>query len=323
MTGPTDRPAAAATIREIRSDTDLATFVRLVNEITPDDPTSLEDIRWSDATYPGARRFLAESDGRPVGAATVGRIFVYPPDFPDAWASIVVAPTARRRGIGEALLVAASDGARAAGKTGLHLRASEGRPEGIAFLAHRGFSEIERARMVELRLAGLEPQTVEPPAGIALTTLAERPGLVEGVHAVAVETFEDIPGGDAPMAAGDLAEFRARDVDRPGIPPEAFMIALDTGSDEVVGYASLMYVPGSDAIAWHDMTAVRRDWRGRGLATALKRGTIAWAQRAGLTALVTGNDEDNAPMRAVNARLGYQPLPDEVFMRGPLFDRRA
>jgi hypothetical protein len=29
--------------------------------------------------------------------------------------------------------------------------------------------------------------------------------------------------------------------------------------------------------------------------------------------------EDHASMRAVNARLGYRPLPDEVFMRGPLF----
>ena len=121
---------------------------------------------------------------------------------------------------------------------------------------------------------------------------------------------------------GDLAEFRARDVDRPGIPPDAFMIALDVASGEVVGYAGLMFVPGSTTVAWHDMTAVRRDWRGRGLATALKRGDDRVGTAAhGLTALVTGNDEDNAPMRAVNARLGYQPLPDEVFMRGPLFDR--
>ena len=66
------------------------------------------------------------------------------------------------------------------------------------------------------------------------------------------------------------------------------------------------------------MTAVRRDWRGRGLATVLRRPTVAWAIDRGLTALVTGNDVDNASMRAVNARLGYVPLPDEVEMRGPL-----
>ena len=55
---------------------------------------------------------------------------------------------------------------------------------------------------------GLAPPAVDLPAGVSLTTLAERPELIEGVHAVAIEAFADIPGGDAPMAAGDLEEFR-------------------------------------------------------------------------------------------------------------------
>ncbi len=177
--------------------------------------------------------------------------------------------------------------------------------------------------MVRLELEGITPPVVVPPAGVVLTSLAERPDLVEGVHDVAAEAFPDIPGGDTPMAVGDLAEFRARDVDRVGMPPAAFMIALDAATDEVVGYASLLMVPGSTTVAWHDMTAVRRAWRGRGLARILKEATIAWAIANGLTALETGNDVDNAPMRAVNLRLGYQPLPDEVFMRGPLVSAGA
>ena len=310
---------ARAVIRRATLDEDLATLVEIFNTTTPDDPSSLDEIRWSDRTYQGTLRLLAEVDGRAVGAATVGRIHMYPPEHADLWGSIVVAPTDRRRGIGEALLVAISDHARGGGKTGLQSRASEARPEGIAFLAHRGFTELERSRMVRLELAGHVPSDVRMPAGIALTTLAERADLIGGVHAVAVEAFADIPGGDDPIAAGDLAEFRARDVDRPGVPHEAFMIALDVATDDVVGYASLMMIPGSTTVAWHDMTAVLRAWRGRGIAVALKRATIGWAIRNDLTALDTGNDEDNAPMRAVNARLGYQPLPDEVTMRGPLF----
>ena len=66
------------------------------------------------------------------------------------------------------------------------------------------------------------------------------------------------------------------------------------------------------------MTAVRPAWRGRGIATAIKRATIAWAIDNGLAALETGNDEHNAPMRAVNARLGYRPIPDSVGLQGPL-----
>jgi GNAT superfamily N-acetyltransferase len=102
------------------------------------------------------------------------------------------------------------------------------------------------------------------------------------------------------------------------MPGDAFMLALDSSSGKVVGYASLMMVPGRTDIAWHDMTAVLPEYRGRGIAKVLKRATIAWAIDHGLAALETGNDVENAPMRAVNFGLGYKPIPDEVGFRGPL-----
>ena len=306
-------------IRAVTGEADLQRLVAIVNATTPEDPTNLDEIRWSDATYPGTTRLLAEVDGRAVGAATVGRIHMYPPEYPASWGSIGVLPAARRRGIGERLLHAISDATRVAGKTHLHIRCVEDRPEGIEFLVHRGFVELDRSKTVHLDLAGLSPPIVAVPPGITFTTLAERPDLVAGVHAVALETFLDIPGGGDPMAAGDLAEFRARDVDRPNIPKDAFILALETGTGRVVGYASLSLLPGSTTRAWHDMTAVSRAFRGHGIARELKHATIAWALANGLMTLETGNDEGNAPMRAVNARLGYRPLPDELTMRGPLF----
>jgi GNAT superfamily N-acetyltransferase len=120
------------------------------------------------------------------------------------------------------------------------------------------------------------------------------------------------------MAVGDLAEFRARDVDRAGIPHDGFIVAVERDSGRVVGYAALILKPGDPTAAFHDMTAVARSWRRRGLAIALKRRTIGWAIDHGLTALETGNDEANIGMQAVNARLGYRPLPDVLIMRGPL-----
>lgn len=310
---------AGLTIRTITDEADLERLVPIVNATNPESPTSLDEIRWSDATYPGTVRFLAELDGRAVGAATVGRIYVFAPDFPALWAIISVLPDARRAGIGGRLLSEVSAVARSRDKTQLYLRCAEDRPEAIEFLAHRGFSELERSKTVRLELAGRRVPAVTPPPGIELTTLAARPDLVEGVHAVAIETFPDVPSGDVPMAVGDLDEFRARDVDRPSVPNDAFFVAVDTGSGRAVGYACLLMQPGSTTVAYHDMTAVLRAYRGRGIARELKNATIAWSIKNGLTALETGNDEANAPMRAVNARLGYEPLPDEVLMRGPLF----
>ncbi len=311
-------PAGLA-IRAVVADADLERLAAIVNETSPENPTTLDEVHWSDATYPGTARLLAEIDGRPIGAATVGRIYMYPPEYHALWGSIDVLPAARRQGVGEKLLLGISDAARASGKTELQIACVEDRPEGIDFLAHRGFSELERSKTVHLDLAGLTSPAVALPAGIEFMTLAARPDLVEGVHAVALEAFADIPGGDDPMAVGDLAEFRARDVDRRGIPKDAFFVAVETDSGLVVGYASLMMLPGSMTRAYHDMTAVLGPFRGRGIARELKHATIGWAIDNGLTTLETGNDEANAAMRAVNARLGYAPQPDELTMRGPLF----
>ena len=46
----------------------------------------------------------------------------------------------------------------------------------------------------------------------------------------------------------------------------------------------------------------------------MKRLLIQWARRNGIEELQTGNHDGNAPMRAINARLGYTPLPGELHM---------
>jgi mycothiol synthase len=297
----------------------LLAYVRIRNAVTPDNTDAVDQIAWADATYPGeVARFLAEVEDVAVGCASTGRIWMHERDFERYWLGIWVLPEARRRGIGSALFAAASDAARAGGKTGFQTELSEAYPDGHRFLANRGFVETDRNKMVRLDLAGLAPPDVQAPAGVRIVTLGERPDLVSGVHAVALDAFPDIPSEDEPIAVGSLEAFVARDVDRPGIPAGAFFIAVDELSGDVAGYASLSYAAGTATVAYHDMTAVRRAYRGRGIATALKRATIAWAIEHGLEALDTGNDEDNAPMRAVNHALGYQPVPDWIGLQGPL-----
>jgi GNAT superfamily N-acetyltransferase len=295
-----------------------AAYVAIRNRATPDSLDSLEQLEWARSAYPGGALLLAEdAEGAAVGTASIGRIYMHGPEFERWWLGIWVVEGARRQGIGDALFRAASDAARAAGKTGFQTELSEHHADGHRFLAARGFVEIDRMKALRLELGGLEPPTVSVPPGIALTTLAARPDLLEGVHRAAVEAFPDVPTGGEPLYAGTLEEFVARDVDRVGVPRDGFVIAVDEATDEVAGYANLLLQPGG-TVAFHDMTAVRPAWRGRGIATTLKHATIAWAIGAGLEALETGNDETNAPMRAVNARLGYQPLPDVIGLQGPL-----
>jgi GNAT superfamily N-acetyltransferase len=303
-------------IRPADSDEDLGHVARIVTAVTPDSPSTVELMRWQDAHYPGGQRYLAWLDGEPVGAGGAGRVYMYPPEFEGLWGNLSVLEPYRGRGIGSALLASLSDLARSAGKTKLMGRTTADRPESIAFLENRGFEEHDRMKVVQLPLAGLDLPEAAPPAGIAITSLADRPELVGGVYEVALEALPDIPGG--PIAPLTLDEFRVRDVDAPNIPHGGFAIGVEAATGRVAGYASLMLVPGRSRAAWHGMTAVARAWRGRGLATALKRATIAWAIEHDLEVLEGANDVANAPMRAVNARLGYQPAPDEITFLGPL-----
>lgn len=303
-------------VRPATSDEELAHVARIVSTVTPENPMSVAEMRWQEEKYPGGRRFIAWLHGDVVGAGGVGRMYVYPEDFPGLWGNIAVLPEHRRRGVGGAILAEISSVARAAGKTMLIGRTTATHPEAIEFAEHRGFVEHERMKAVRLDLGGLEPPAIAAPEGVLITSLDAMPDLVEGVYAVAQEALPDIPG-DGPIAPGTLEEFRVRDVDRDAIPPGGFAVAVDEATGRVIGYANLMLVPANPAIAWHGMTAVARAWRGRGVASALKRATIAWAAANGFEALETANDVDNAPMRTVNRQLGYRPLPDEIYFRGP------
>ena len=72
-----------------------------------------------------------------------------------------------------------------------------------------------------------------------------------------------------------------------------------------VGFAGLCRWWDDDTKAEHGLTVVRRDWRGRGLAAALKEREIAWAAANGIRDLITWTQTGNENMRAVNERLGY------------------
>ena len=323
MTGAADDDAVEIAPIEDDDEARLLDYIAIRNAATPDSPDSLAQVRWESASYPGAgRRFLVIRGGRPVGTATTGRIWMHEASYERYWLGVWVLDDVRRRGIGSSLYRAASDAARRGGKTGFQTEVSERHVDGHRFLANRGFVEVDRTKAVRLELSGIELPVPQPPRGVTVTTLAARPDLLPSVHRVAIETFPDIPTGDAPVSAGTFEEFVARDVDRAGVPRDGFVIAVDDETGEAAGYANVVFQPGSTSLALHDMTAVRPAWRGRGLARALKAGTIRWAMERGLEALETGNDETNAPMRAVNARLGYLPLPDTIGLHGPLAPAR-
>jgi mycothiol synthase len=252
---------------------------------------------------------LAYLDGEPVGLG-VGR----PSSLPGAnYAAARVLPDARRRGVGTMLLAAIAEHARGRGATELWGRIRADDMESLAFAKRRGFDEVGRERDVALDLRKVGPATAEPPAGITIISFAERPDLIPAVFAVDNEVSVDVPA-HRPHEPMTYEHWARENLEGPGAFPEACFIALE--GQEVVGYTALRRHGTDSPEAENRLTAVRRPWRRRGIATALKRAQIEAAQKAGIQKISTTNDEMNVGMRGVNDRLGYEPEPERVVVSG-------
>jgi mycothiol synthase len=256
---------------------------------------------------------LASDRGRDVAAGIGVGGWHEPPGV--ARGDIRVVGDKRARGIGSALLDRLGAWASNLGYGALIGEVRETDAESIAWTERRGYVEVGRNSRLVLDLALVEEPAVRPPDGVVVTTWAERPDLIEDVYAVAREAYPDVPGEEEEVMPA-FEQWLSMDMQGSGDRPEATFIALV--GDEVAGYAKLSLSNARPGVAMHDMTGVRRSWRGRGIAGALKRAEIAWAKRNGFTRLETANEERNEPIRRLNQRHGYVPEPGHVVVRGAI-----
>jgi mycothiol synthase len=306
-------PATAGlVVTHARTDAELEQLANVRRGVDPDANPSLESLRHRLDHFPGATFLLALLGGAPAGCG-----FAAPSpgqDTPYISADMSVLPDARRRGIGTALYDAASEHARSLNKTGLTVEAKEDDSESLGWLERRGFVEVERQKALVLDLTDVPHEEPELPAGVRIVSEAGHSELERGMYEVGLEAGRDIPGLDG-TSEPTFEEWRLTEVDRPSRRKDLSLVAL--AGDEVVGYASL-HVFGDPTTAHHSLTAVARSWRGKGIATALKRAQINAARLAGIKRLMTESEERNAPMRRVNEKLGYTPIPGMVVLQGPL-----
>ena len=303
-----------AEIRPARDDAELERWLAVRNAVMSDDPISLDNVRsWmgaSDQTH-----LLAFEDDELV-AVGFGVKEIWQP-LPRV--RPLVPKENRRRGLGSALVGELSGWAAAAGYDALLAFVELGDEESVAFAERRGFVEIGRELKVALGLTG-DLLRVDPPAGVEIVTWAERPDLVRGIYEAYCEGSADIPGEEG-SELSSFEDWLANDMSGSGDRPEWTFVAL--ADDEVVGYSKWSLTTAQPTTAHHDLTAVKRAWRGRGIAGALKSAQLAWAKEHGYTRAVTNNEERNEPIRRLNRRFGYEPAGGRILMRGPLAPARA
>ena len=135
---------------------------------------------------------LATGDGVDVGAA-IGIGGWHAPEGV-ARGEVRVAPAARGRGVGSALLAELSAWARRLRYTELMGPVKEVDTASLAWTEKRGFTEVGRNSILALDLRTVEAPSVVVPEGIELVTWAERPDAAAGMYEVAREAYPDVPG---------------------------------------------------------------------------------------------------------------------------------
>jgi GNAT superfamily N-acetyltransferase len=197
----------------------------------------------------------------------------------------------------------ASDAARAIGKTGLEVWTTTRTPEVASWLESKGYEEVRRYVISELDVAAA-PDPGE--SRFEIVTFADRPDLEDELHALARLAYADQPG---------RSESRIENWPDWGLHahrPDAYFVALEDG--RVLGYGYLEL----EGETWSNgFMAVARAARGCGVAGALKRAQLRWAKRQGIETLRTANEVRLDSMLALNRRLGYVPLYEEIVLRGP------
>jgi GNAT superfamily N-acetyltransferase len=292
------------TIRELEPERDADDVVELLREAFPYGMFSRDAWLHRVRTIPERAEqagWVAEDGGKVVGNGWAFRTF-FTEGSTSAQCSVNVRASHRRRGIGNDLYERVVTHLETLGAMSALVSFPEN-DAGVAFATAHGFHE-ERAEAE----SALDPRTVEetPAASVDLRTVADvDPRLVYDADVAATR---DMPSTEA-IDEIPYDEWVGHVLEYPFFTAEGSFVAIEDG---VAAAVSLLIADEESGRGANMFTGTQRAYRGRGLGLAVKLASIAWAQTHGITQIVTRNDETNAPMLAINRRLGYVPAGRRV-----------
>jgi mycothiol synthase len=181
------------------------------------------------------------------------------------------------------------------------------------FFERRGFVEKRRDWESRLDLLTFQPEIFQEyearmtDQGISFTTLAEEMRLGEyslrRLHDLVQHIVADMPR-QADFTPVPYDQWKTLIANNPRTIPGGYFIAKH--GSEFVGESDVLRNEKAPRTLSQGDTGVRREFRGRGIATALKLKVIDYAKRNGYETIETWNDSTNAPMLAVNTKLGFK-----------------
>ena len=312
-------------IRPLDTTRDFPALSALLAARDPEPPTPALLAEWEGNAPAGLirQRLVAFDDqGVLIGHSDAAS---WPWELPGQfWLSVVVAPDARHRGLGARLAEQSLAFAHEQSAARLDAEVRDNNIDSLRFAEHLGFQM--RRHIFESRLAlatfddtpfGGALQHAEA-AGVHFITLADL-GDTEAaqrrLYAINATLARDVPGREGDFMPFD--QFRKTVCSASWYRPDGQIIAV--AGENWIGMAAVGYFENTNSM-YNMFTGVDPSWRGKGIALALKLLAIGCARGYGADSIRTNNDSENAPMLAVNRKLGYQPEPGfYVMLRQPAF----
>ncbi|GAC1474423.1 MAG: GNAT family N-acetyltransferase [Chloroflexota bacterium] len=264
----------------------------------------------------GIEWWVIDDESPVVGSAVVWELWEVDP--PGTWMlSLEVDDGHCNRGAGRVLYGCIEKRVPEIGVRRILTQVREDRPDGLQFAELHGFARtghVDRFSRLDVRAVRLDVfEDAEGSLaleGIRIASLAElgaNDRMLRAAHALNERTKRDIPM-EIRLIDRPYDDWLEVVRDSPDASFDAFWVALD--GDRPIGMTRLNLEAGE--YTRNAFTGVDREYRGKGIALALKLQTIRWARRTGKLYIFTDNAAENHAMLAINRRLGYEQLPGTI-----------
>ncbi len=227
----------------------------------------------------------------------------------DGW----VDPKNQGRGVGSAIYDRLAQDLHSLGGITAWMGIRENMTGPIAFALKRGFKEKMRGWESTINPLQFDPREFEKYStrasntGIQFSTLErelrEDPNCYTKLYELVQTTFRDVPIAAVPTDT-PYDQWLAFEMKNPNLLPQSYMIAKD--GDKYVGTSVVWRLQKEPRGLYQGLTGVLREYRGKGIAVALKLRVLDFARKNRYDNIRTFNASANEAMLGINMKLGFK-----------------